>query len=419
MKKITLSFVVGVVCLLTACTEDNSIISSTTKVQSEELYASLDDVPDCTPKLKGKSIAVQEENAFFECNGDRWVRNRINPGSVEEDISFPMNSSSSKWRLEIYDGSGEDNRDPFEIIDPSSSSSMEIEIVDEPWTPSLSSSSVQHVADLGVCQPETNPIDKGESVRWRFSANLSSGYKPIDFAKATYEWFFEDGAPSSDQTPSASTPVTYTKTGLTQASLVININGAVGMISCSPLQVNGDPISCECTATGGDITKDGGKAVWAASCTSLSPITGYVWEGIDFGAEVTTFSHSFSAKGDTFAPTLVVGNSDNTVQTVTCPTVVATDASVPDYVMVADEFLTLPAGEHSVYLSFMEDYSSSDGTIYFTCQANGALDVSINGVEDSSRYFVSIELPFSEVGENGFVTITSNVETKCSAELLP
>ncbi len=418
MKKVALSFVAGSICLLTACTEDNSIITSTTKVESEELYASLDDVPDCTPKLKGQSVAVQEENAFFECNGDRWVRNRGDSDSVEDDHSIPTNSSSSKWRLENSDDPDAGWDAPFDIVSPSSSS-LAIEIVDEPWTPSLSSSSVQHVADLGVCQPETNPIDKGESVRWRFSANLSSGYKPIDFAKATYEWFFEDGTPSSDQTPSASTPVTYTKTGLTQASLVININGAVGMISCSPLQVNGEPISCECTATGGDITKDGGKAVWAASCTSLLPITGYVWEGIDFGAEVTTFSHSFSAKGDTFAPTLVVGNSDNTVQTVTCPTVVATDASVPDYVMVADEFLTLPAGEHSVYLSFMEDYSSSNGTIYFTCQANGALDVSVNGVEDSNRYYVSIELPFSEVGENGFVTITSNVETNCSAELLP
>jgi hypothetical protein len=306
---------------------------------------------------------------------------------------------------------------PFDIVSPSSSS-LAIEIVDEPWTPSLSSSSVQHVADLGVCQPETNPIDKGESVRWRFSANLSSGYKPIDFAKATYEWFFEDGTPSSDQTPSASTPVTYTKTGLTQASLVININGAVGMISCSPLQVNGEPISCECTATGGDITKDDGKAVWAASCMSSSPITSYTWEGIDFGAEVTTFSHSFSAKGDTFAPTLVVGNSDNTVQTVTCPTVVATDASDPDYVMEDGEDLVFPAGDHEVYLSFMKDYASSSGSVYFSCSANEPLEMSINGVDASGAYLVTIELPFSNVGKDGFVSLSTNVETACWANLL-
>ena len=63
MKKVALSFVAGSICFLTACTEDNSIITSTTKVESEELYASLDDVPDCTPKLKGQSVAVQEENA--------------------------------------------------------------------------------------------------------------------------------------------------------------------------------------------------------------------------------------------------------------------------------------------------------------------------------------------------------------------
>ena len=417
MKKVALSFVAGSICFLTACTEDNSIITSTTKVESEELYASLDDVPDCTPKLKGQSVAVQEENAFFECNGDRWVRNRGDSDSVEEDHSILMSSSSGKWRLENSDDPDAGWDAPFDIVSPSSSS-LAIEIVGEPWTPSLSSSSVQHVADLGVCQPETNPIDKGESVRWRFSANLSSGYKPIDFAKATYEWFFEDGAPSSDQTPSASTPVTYTKTGLTQASLVININGAVGMISCSPLQVNGDPISCECTATGGDITKDGGKAVWAASCTSLSPITGYVWEGIDFGAEVTTFSHSFSAKGDTFAPTLVVGNSDNTVQTVTCPTVVATDASDPDYVMEEGEDLVFPAGDHEVYLSFMKDYASSSGSVYFSCSANEPLEMSINGVDALGAYLVTIELPFSNVGKDGFVSLSTNVETACWANLL-
>ena len=72
MKKVALSFVAGSICFLTACTEDNSIITSTTKVESEELYASLDDVPDCTPKLKGQSVAVQEENAFFECNANLY-----------------------------------------------------------------------------------------------------------------------------------------------------------------------------------------------------------------------------------------------------------------------------------------------------------------------------------------------------------
>ena len=417
MKKIALGFVAGCFCLLTACTEDNSIIKSTTKDESEDWYASLDDVPDCTPKLKGKSVAVQEENTSFECNGDRWVRNRVDLDTAEESSSSSINSSSGKWHLENADTPDLDRGGPIEIVDYSSSS-VTIIIEDDPWGPE-SSSSIQLVTGLGTCQPETNPINKGESVRWKFTPNLNAGYKPIDFAKASYEWYFEDGAtPSYDGTPSKSTDVTYTKSGTAQASLVVNIDGAVEMIPCSPLQVNGDPISCSCTATGGDVTRDNGVAVWTASCTSVSSIEHYVWEDFDFGADVTSFTHSFSAKGDAFAPTLKVGNSDNTVQMVTCPTVVATDASDPDYVMEDGEDLVFPAGDHEVYLSFMKDYASSSGSVYFSCSANEPLEMSINGVDASGAYLVTIELPFSNVGKDGFVSLSTNVETACWANLL-
>ena len=210
-----------------------------------------------------------------------------------------------------------------------SSSTMAPVIVKSPGMP-VSSSSVEPGNELGTCQPIKNPINKGESTQWKFTANPNSEYPAREFARADYDWSFEEGAVAGGGTLSTSDAVTYVKSGLVHASLRLTICGDVKEISCSPLQVNGDPISCTCTATGGDIANDDGVARWIASCFSVSSITSYIWDGNDLGAETMTYSHSFSTKGDAFTPTLTVKNADNTVENVTCPTVEATDASDPD-----------------------------------------------------------------------------------------
>ena len=192
----------------------------------------------------------------------------------------------------------------------------------------VASDSMISYSSLGSCAPVSTPINKGSSVRWKFSGNLSAGYKAIDFAKATFAWSFPGGSPAADATPSTSATITYANSGAARASLTLTMqDGFSEVIPCSPLQVNGDPISCTCIAAGGDIVENAGVATWTATCTSASEITSYIWDGTDAGETGTTFSYTFAAKGDTHTPTLEVGNSDGTVETVTCPAMTATDAS--------------------------------------------------------------------------------------------
>lgn len=224
------------------------------------------------------------------------------------------------------------NHNPFDIVDGTSSSSA-ARIDDNPQGGDQSSSSVKEITGLGMCEPVTSPIEKNTgSTKWKFTANLNAGFKPADFARATFAWNFGAGAtPATDATPSTSAPVSYANSGTATASVTVTIGESSETIQCEPLQVNGDPIRCTCDAVGGDITTDNGVATWTATCTSASEINNYSWNGTD--GVSTTFTYNFTAKGDKHTPVLKVGNVDNTVQVVTCPEVVASDASIPDYVL--------------------------------------------------------------------------------------
>ena len=118
------------------------------------------------------------------------------------------------------------------------------------------------------------------------------------------------------------------------SSLTVTMpDGASKTIQCSGLHVNGEPITCECNASGGDVTDDSGVATWTAACKSNANITGYAWEGADASAERSSYSYTFTEKGQTHTPSLVVTNDDNTIQSVTCPRVKATDSSIPNKIL--------------------------------------------------------------------------------------
>ena len=220
---------------------------------------------------------------------------------------------------------------PFDIVDGTSSSSA-ARIDDNPPT-DQSSSSVEVITGLGKCEPVTTPIEKNTGkTQWKFTYNPDAGYSPIDYAKATYEWSFGAGAtPATDGTPSTSAAVSYANSGTATASVKITIGGASETIQCKPLQVNGDPITgCKCTteATSVDYTSTPDVAWSVTGCTSASMPLTYNWNGTDGGE---TFTNSFTAATASYAPTLKVGNADNTVIDVTCPAVKVTEG--PEYTL--------------------------------------------------------------------------------------
>lgn len=226
------------------------------------------------------------------------------------------------------------SRDPFVIVDKPTSSAT---IIDDPIPGS--SSSIEIVSDdtFGTCAPAKATISKGESVKWTFKANSNfAGFDPVEVAKAVYAWTTTGGVDDGTQKSTSSGNITYAASGQFGASVVVTYKGANYPVTCSPLQVNGFPITCTCTAAGGDITDDQGVATWTAACQSQANITGYTWDGTDLGADAVAYQHVFEKKGNLHTPTLSVANDDNTVQQVTCPEVKATDSSLPDYLFEVD-----------------------------------------------------------------------------------
>ncbi|WP_405338301.1 hypothetical protein [Fibrobacter sp.] len=266
------------------------------------------------------------------------------------------------------------NNNPFDIVDASSSSITRRD--DDPLGDQSSSSEEVPITGLGMCEPVTTPIDKNTgSTKWKFTPNLNAGYTAIDFAKATYAWNFGAGAtPATDGTPSTSAAVSYGNSGTATASVTVTIGGGSETIQCKPLQVNGDPITgCKCTteATSVDYTATP-DVVWSVTgCTSASMPLAYNWNGTD-GSE--SFSNSFSAATDSYAPKLKVGNSDNTVIDVTCPAVKVTEG--PEYTIKesgdAGE-IAIPQGTHSVTVMG----PSSLTQCRFECTAGGPLTVKL------------------------------------------
>ena len=123
-------------------------------------------------------------------------------------------------------------------------------------------------------------------------------------------------------------------------------------MTCSPVQINGAPITgCQCAVDNAspDVAA-GGVATWSVTgCSTTANISGYSWAGTP-AAPTTTFAHTFAAKGETFTPTLSVYNDDNTVQPVVCPEAKAVDATQPDYLLTFAEnkvdpvFIDVPNG---------------------------------------------------------------------------
>lgn len=304
-------------------------------------------------------------------------------------------------------------------------SSSSINIIDNPVE---SSSGVAPITDdsFGSCAPAKTPINKGTSVQWKFTANSKyPGFDALKIAKATYTWSFAaDAVDDGTGKGTMSGNITYPNSGATTASVTVLYDGTPITVACDPLQVNGDPITCTVAAAGGDITTDAGVATWTATCTSGSDITSYVWDGTDAGPTGNTFTYTFAAKGDTHTPTLKVGNSDNTVETVTCPEVIATDASIPDYILDATtKSVTVPAGTSVVTASYTKTDIVWNGEITgmkcnFYCQSssNDAMDITVDGVAMAGPNYITGQIPCESLVEGYQLKIVSNMEVTCGKQ---
>ena len=388
--------------------EKQSPKSSSSSAKSSEKYSSTkedaaaendiveseEDLPRCSIKREGLEVYVKEEKSLYTCEEGEWIPEKK---TVESSSSSKKYSSSS-------------NKNPFDIVDGTSSSAIYIDV------DFSSSSSVKVITGLGMCEPVTTPIDKGTgSTKWKFTPNMNAGYTAMDFAKANYAWNFGAGAtPATDNTPSTSAAVSYANSGVVTASVTVTIGGASETIQCKPLQVNGDPITgCKCAPVGvtGSVdyttTPD---VTWSVTgCTSASAPLTYNWNGTD-GAE--TFTNSFTAATASYAPTLKVGNVDNTVIDVPCSAVRVTEGA--EYVIKEGGSygaITFPAaGSYNVVIAFACQYKM------FSCNGEGVpVGVSVNGSKMTSKdWYTSVSLSAEDCSGSATVLVEVDGPATCS-----
>lgn len=313
----------------------------------------------------------------------------------------------------------------------------------------VSSSSAQPSTgdtNYGTCAPKVSTIELNTSTTWTFSKGAAIT-NPMDMMSAKLEWTFEGGSiPSYTVTGSTtSEAVTYTTSGDKKASVAITTKNGSGVVQCSPLHVNGAPITgCKCAPAAEKVdVQEGGAASWSVTgCTTTANITEYVWGGAGVTGAETAATATLAAKGDAVTPTLRVLNDDNSYADVTCPTVTAFDSALPDYALgfagtnipsAQDTSIAIPFNKEAC-IQISIDWQNSGWTppgIALLCDVAPAqnspglkLDINYNGTTKSysGEYNISnsgISLGAIKSGQNTFndvcvtVTGTEGGSAKC------
>ena len=354
------------------------------------------DLPKCSISREGVEVYVKEEKKLYTCEEGKWIPEEKAAESSSSSSNSKKYSSSSKL-----------------IIAPMSSSS--VIYIDVDFSSSSENGEPVAVTGLGFCAPAKTPISKGESVTWRFSPNAQGTYGPMDFVKATYVWDLGGLLDDGSGIGSTSGKVTYTSSGVYNASVKVAMeDGGFEDIQCEPLQVNGDPITgCKCAPVGvtGSVdytaTPD---VIWSVSgCTSASDIVSYAWDG---KTGVETFTKTFTAATASYAPTLKVGNADNTVIDVPCSAVRVTEGA--EYAIKEGGSygaITFPAaGSYNVVIAFACQYKM------FSCNGEGGpVGVSVNGSKMTSKdWYTSVSLSAEDCSGSATVLVEVDGPATCS-----
>ena len=221
----------------------------------------------------------------------------------------------------------------------------------------LSSSSAMPLIPMnafGTCAPTTSVAERDQTVSWSFSWDkVGPGLSLAEILQAEYNWDLPGGtAVTGANSRTAST--TYSTSGLKTASVTVMAGGMVQQIECSPLNVNGTPITgCKCVGTNlvPDVSR-GEDASWTVSgCTSAAKIIGYMWAGATASTDGQTATAAVSARGDKVTGvSVVVENDDNTKVTLQCDDANAVDSSKPVYLFeisgnqIPSQKLEVPSG---------------------------------------------------------------------------
>ena len=283
--------------------------------------------PDC---LKG--TASSSSRAIPTPRSSSSRNPFVNSSSSSQLI---INSATSSSTPPVYESSSSYNPGPVPVYSSSSSTPV---VVGE---------------DIGTCGPETPTVESGAKVIWVFKNGKD--FPGNMMLNSDFTWTTSDA-----NVPTATIggykgridTVTYAASGKHNASVSVFVktSGVTYNISCTPVQVNGAPITgCKCTAADKNPDVSVGGSWTVTGCTSVgADIIGYEWLGAV--GDGPTATQAFTKKNQMAAPVVNVSNNDNTVQPVQCDEVVSVDATDPDYVIdgTATGTFTVPVGVYKM-----------------------------------------------------------------------
>lgn len=364
------------------------------------------------------------ESATTACNDDPKCAANIGNIVVE-----PSSSSASEITEPSSASVSSASMSSASVLPPLLSSSSPIvnlssaSVITSSASVIVSSSSVE-IEDNGTvngtCDPVPAKIEKGASTKWTFKRVTPPGMAGMAAQQnALFDWTMPNSTEGTfselGKNGGNAATATYTASGSFGATLQVDGN----TIQCSALQVNGAPITgCVCTpdVANPDVASGSATVTWTVSdCqTTGATITGYAWTDATGTGETATAS--FTEKGQEITPVVTVSNDDNTQEQFPCASAKAVNSSAPEYELTdQNKAISLPAGSSTITMNLPEDWhNGTNGTCTFSCNIQGAIDGSVDGVELSGSYFASATIPITSTINGYTLEVVLNAEGSCS-----
>lgn len=364
------------------------------------------------------------ESATTACNDDPKCAANIGNIVVE-----PSSSSASEITEPSSASVSSASMSSASVLPPLLSSSSPIvnlssaSVITSSASVIVSSSSVE-IEDNGTvngtCDPVPAKIEKGASTKWTFKRVTPPGMAGMTAQQnALFDWTMPNSTEGTfselGKNGGNAATATYTASGSFGATLQVDGN----TIQCSELQVNGAPITgCVCTpdVANPDVASGPATVTWTVSgCqTTGATITGYAWTDATGTGETATAS--FTEKGQEITPVVTVSNDDNTQEQFPCASAKAVNSSAPEYELTdQNKAISLPAGSSTITMNLPEDWhNGTNGTCTFSCNIQGAIDGSVDGVELSGSYFASATIPITSTINGYTLEVVLNAEGSCS-----
>ena len=417
-----------------------------------------DDLPACLSKNEGDSVWVVDESAVFACIDRKWEKHEKEEPESSSATKKTASSSSKKAKSssavassnsakssgskeQKSSSSKKDGGSEAAMTSSSSSVKKETSSTSKPLSSSIvrSSSSVKQSSSSyippvqssnsmplepddgsGSCAPVKDIANPGEPVVWKYS--VGGIVKATDLLSATFMWTTPGGKPETLEGKSLEfvrDSVTYATSGQYSATLALTTSKGTFDIDCSPVKVNGFPITgCKCTteAKSVDFYTTPGVEWSASGCSTGAGLTlSYEWDGVEGSS--TSYTKTFTVAHPGYAPKLIVKHNDNTMVEVTCPSVKITEG--PEFEIKATQgagAIKLPKGTSNVVL----DIEAYNNTVF--CNVNrddspsGALNGTVNKTAIKGSDYIAVSMPAGTLVKGATLEFTLDVPATCGVQ---